>query len=284
MRIRISIQSGPARAAGATALLLGTLATVPAAAQRPVTIRERAAQAPTPGETAPGRGVIDGLVTDTLLNPLNSADVTVVGTGARVTTSENGRFRFLQVPAGQYLLVVRRIGYAPTSGIIEVPADDTLRLSYTLLRSTVLLDTVRVRETRVSMRMLEFEQRRRQGQGQFITQDDIERRGSLAATDFLRNVRGLEVSRITTQAFAGSLAISRREGGGVTDQGQQRYCVMQVLLDGIVLPQNFDLDLLPPPKQIAGIEVYTGPATIPPQFSGADRRCGVVAVWTRDGY
>ena len=58
----------------------------------------------------------------------------------------------------------------------------------------------------------------------------------------------------------------------------------QVVLDGIILPRNFDLDLLPPPKQIAGIEVYTGAATIPPQFGGPDRRCGVVAVWTRDGY
>jgi hypothetical protein len=282
---RARLRPGPGPLARlATAALLAALGAplATASAQRTTSIRDRAAA----GAEAPvhARGVIDGIVTDSLLSPLAGADVTVVGTGARVTTSESGRFRFLQVPAGQYLLVVRRIGYAPTSGIVEVTADDTLRLSYTLLRSTVLLDTVRVREQRVSMRMLEFEQRRRQGQGQFLTQEEIERRGSLAATDFLRNFRGVEVSRITTQAFAGSLALSRREGGGFTRDQQQAYCVMQVLLDGIVLPQNFDLDLLPPPKQIAGIEVYTGPATIPPQFSGADRRCGVIAVWTRDGY
>ena len=91
-----------------------------------------------------GMSVIDGIVTDTLLNPLGIADVSVVGTTARVVTGENGRFRMLQVPSGQYLLVVRRIGYAPTSGIIQVPESDTLRLAYTLVRSNNLLDTVRV--------------------------------------------------------------------------------------------------------------------------------------------
>ncbi len=229
-------------------------------------------------------GVIDGLVTDTLLRPLNSADVTVVGTGARVVTSENGRFRMLQVPPGQYLVVVRRIGYAPTSGVIEVPASDTMRLTYALMRSDNMLDTVRVKGERITMRMLDFERRRQQAQGQFITQAEIERRASLQTSDFLRYMRGVQVSQNTTQAFGGTQVFSRREGGGFDGSQQQQYCPMQVLLDGIILPSYFNLDLLPPPKQIAGIEVYSGAATIPPQFGGVDRRCGVVAVWTRDGY
>ena len=187
----------------------------------------------------------------------------MVGVGARVVTSENGRFRILQVPAGQYLIVVRRIGFAPTSGIIDVTTEDTLRLSYILARTTNLLDTIRVKETRISMRMTEFEARRRQGQGQFVTQDQIERRGSLQTADFMRAFRGVEVSKVTTQQFGGTQVYSRREGGGFTDQGQQQYCTMQVILDGIILPKNFDLELLPPPKQIAGIEAYTGAATIP---------------------
>ncbi len=274
---------GVAAAVGSVALAsIGTIAH----AQQRTTIRDRAAkeaEQPRP-TTLAGIGTIDGIVTDTLLTPLGSADVSVVGVGARVVTSESGRFRILQVPAGQYLLVVRRIGFAPTSGIIEVPANDTLRLSYILARTTNMLDTIRVRETRVSMRMVEFDQRRRQAQGQFVTQEEIERRGSLQTSDFMRAMRGVEVSKVTTQIFGGTQVYSRREGGGYTDQGQQRYCTMQVLLDGIVLPRNFDLDLLPPPKQIAGIEVYTGAATVPAQFGGADRRCGVVAVWTRDGY
>lgn len=277
----------PSRQLLTAAALLGITAVAlarPAYAQQKTSIRDRASQdaAKKPTSVA-GIGVIDGIVTDTLLRPLGSADVSVVGVGARVVTEESGRFRFLQVPAGQYLLVVRRIGFAPTSGIIDVPADDTLRLSYILARTTNLMDTVRIRETRVSLRMLEFDQRRIQGVGQFITQEQIERRGSRETSDFLRTLRGVDVSRITTQAFAGTVALSKREGGSVLGEGGGA-CSMQIVLDGIVLPRFFNLDLLPPPKQIAGIEVYSGAATVPPQFGGADRRCGMILVWTREGY
>ncbi len=253
-------------------------------AQQKTSIRDRVAQkSDKKPEPVAGIGVIDGAVTDTLLRPLGSADVSVVGVGSHVTTSESGRFRFLQVPAGQYLLVVRRIGFAPTSGIIEVPANDTLRLSYTLTRATNMMDTVRVRATRLTLRMAEFEQRRAAGIGQFITQEQIEKRGSRDASDFLRTLRGIDVSRITNTQFAGTIALSKREGGSVGGDGTGA-CAMQVILDGIILPRFFNLDLLPPPKQIAGIEVYSGAATVPPQFGGADRRCGMILVWTRDGY
>lgn len=224
-------------------------------------------------------GVIDGLVTDSLLNPMNVADVTVVRTGVRVTTGVNGRFLFLKVPAGQYLLVVRRIGYAPASGMVEVKAADTLRLTYALSRSIVAMDTIRVNQRRVSLRMLEFEARARVGFGQFMNQATIERRPSLQALDLLRQFRGIDVSRITSGAFAGTVALSRREGDAL-----KGGCPMQIVLDGIILPSSFNLELLPPPKQLAGIEVYSGAATVPPQFSGNDRRCGLIAVWTRDGY
>lgn len=272
-------------ALGPTLLAVVAAAAIPERlpAQVRTTVRDRVQQEQLPPRPA-AYSVIDGVVTDTLLQPISAADISVVGTGARVVTGENGRFRMLQVPSGQYLLVVRRIGYSPTSGIIEVPANDTVRLAYALTRSGSLLDTVRIRERRVSIRMLEFEKRRQQAVGQFVTQEEIERRGSMQVSDFLRNMRGLEVSRVTTQQFAGTQVYSRREGGGFTEQMQQNLCAMQVILDGIILPRNFNLDLLPPPKQVAGIEVYSGAATIPPQFGGPDRRCGVVAVWTREGY
>ena len=67
--------------------------------------------------------------------------------------------------------------------------------------------------------------------------------------------------------------------------GEGAYaCAMQVVIDGVPMPPRFPLELLPTPREIAGIEVYSGPATTPAQFSGLDRRCGLIAIWTRDGY
>lgn len=252
------------------------------AQQTAASVRDRAKQeedARNAEKAAQSFGMIDGMVSDTMLIPMHSAEVTVVGTRARVITGDNGRFQFQKVPPGQYLIVVRRIGYAPTSGMIEVSPKDTLRLSYTLARSIVAMDTIRVAERRVSLRMLEFEMRRKQGQGQFMTQEQIEKRNSLQAMDYLRQFSGINVSRITNSAFAGTIALSRREGGAL-----QGGCAMQVVLDGIPMPANFNLELLPPPKQISGIEVYSGASTVPAQFSGVDRRCGLIAFWTRDGY
>ncbi|MBA3917525.1 MAG: hypothetical protein C0516_02935 [Gemmatimonas sp.] len=234
--------------AGAAVMMLGLPLVLAAQQRTSVQDRARQEQAQNAVRDADRFSVIDGLVTDTLLNPLGSADVSVVGTGARVVTGENGRFRMMQVPPGQYLLVVRRVGFAPTSGIIDVPEKDTLRLSYTLLRSNYLLDTVRTQGRRVTMRMLDFEQRRQQGIGQFVTQEEIERRGSIQTSDFMRYMRGVQVAVNTTQAFGGTQVYSRREGGGFDGNQQQNYCPMQVLLDGIILPRYFNLDLLPPPK------------------------------------
>ena len=78
------------------------------------------------------------------------------------------------------------------------------------------------------------------------------------------------------------VAISKREGGSIFGDGAGA-CALQIVLDGIPMPPRFPLELLPTPKEIAGIEVYDGPATVPPQFNGLDRRCGMVLVWTKDG-
>jgi hypothetical protein len=63
----------------------------------------------------------------------------------------------------------------------------------------------------------------------------------------------------------------------------QAACFMTVLVDGVAMPAPFNLDLLPSPHDLAGIEVYAGPATIPPQYSGYNRGCGLILIWTKDG-
>jgi hypothetical protein len=60
-------------------------------------------------------------------------------------------------------------------------------------------------------------------------------------------------------------------------------CRTELFVDGVRLPERTTTDDLSPPKEIAGIEVYAGPATIPPQFAGGRSSCGVVLIWTRYG-
>jgi hypothetical protein len=223
-------------------------------------------------------GIVDGLVTDTSLAPLTGAEVSVLRTSVKVETGDNGRFRMLQVPPGQYLVIIRKIGFHPTSGVIDIRERDTLRLSYALEPIAQQLPGVQIVEERRSFRMMQFEDRRQAGFGQFMTGDEIAKHGGVYATELMRQFRGLTVS-VTA-------------GGG----GQMKYlllsttsgsinasCVPTIYVDDVMIADGAgNLDLLPSPRDMAGIEVYPGPATIPAQYftTGA---CGLVLIWTKDG-
>jgi len=262
------------RAVAAAALAAVVSASAAAQGERPTPV---AKSTPTPTSAS---SVIDGIVSDTNLTPLNAAFVSILGTPLRIGTGANGRFRITNVPRGQYLVIVKRVGYRPTSGVIEVPASDTVRLAYTLEPIAVTLATVTVTEKPFSMRMTEFLARKKLGIGQFMTQEQIEAKNTVYPTELFRMFTSVNVSPnrangVLTEYYA----LSHREGANP----QLGACPMQVYLDQIPLPTPFNLDLLPPPKDIAAIEVYSGPSTTPPQFAGYNRGCGVILVWTREG-
>ena len=229
-------------------------------------------------------GVIDGVVTDSSLVPLDGADITVLSTTLRIETGPSGHFRILEMPAGQYLLIVRHIGFHPVSGIIEVAAGDTLRLSYALERSMAMLDTTRVTgrrmiEHRMPMLIAEFEGRRRQGIGQFITEAEIARQGSVFATEVLRTLRGM---RIIRGDRGGWIALSTHVVGNLIDGGSGP-CYTEVFVDGVRMPVPANLDLLPSPKDMVGVELYDAMGTVPPEYSRYGVGCGVLLIWTRRG-
>lgn len=241
-------------------------------------------------------GTFDGLVTDTSLAPVADAEVTVLRTSVKVRTGSNGRFRFTGMPAGQYLIIVRRIGYHPTSEVVEVLANDTLRAAYALTRAPQVLDTVHVVTERRSLRVMEFEYRRKLGEGQFLTQDEINKHNSVYVSDLLRFFfHGVSIKAEGNSAGSGTrqYASSTRGYGGVTTLGSSSDpksqvivptgCFMQVIVDDVQMPTPFDLTLLPSTREIAGIELYTGPATIPVRYNGLDAHCGLILIWTKDG-
>ena len=185
---------------------------------------------------------------------------------------------------------------SPTSGVVQVQTNDTLRVSYLLERLPQGLDTVHVVTERRSFRMMEFEDRRKLGDGQFLTQDQIDKHNSAYVSDLIRFFfKGVTIKTAGNPAggATGEYANSTRGYGGVTTLGDPNNpstqvlvpvsCPMRVVVDDVLMPTPFDLTLLPSPREIAGIELYTGPATIPVRYNGLDARCGLIMIWTRDG-
>jgi hypothetical protein len=61
-------------------------------------------------------------------------------------------------------------------------------------------------------------------------------------------------------------------------------CVMRIAVNGFLKELDFAMNSIAP-SDIYGIEIYAGPADIPPKFSGADADsyCGLIVIWTQSG-
>ncbi len=218
-------------------------------------------------QARPNRGAIDGIVTDTVqFRPLGNATISIAGSNVRVVTGANGRFRMIDIPPGQYDLLALRLGYSPTSARVQMGDADTLRVSFSMQRVATALDTVAIKGNQLSWGLNEFEERRKLGEGQFMAQAEIEKRNVERVSDLLVMFRGIKVG----------------DGGSVSNRRGNGSCPPQVYLNGIKLGSN-NVNDATIPKELAGIEVYLGPATTPLQYKSTNGAgfCGVILLWTR---
>ncbi|MEP7002060.1 MAG: carboxypeptidase regulatory-like domain-containing protein [bacterium] len=112
-------------------------------------------------------GVIDGVVSDTSLAPIDRVTASLLATEVRVTTGTTGRFRITGIPAGRHILELRRLGYAPLVSMVTVTEGDTVRLSFIMEPLVTTLAPTVVTGERPSEKMREFDARRRAGFGRF---------------------------------------------------------------------------------------------------------------------
>lgn len=227
-------------------------------------------------------GVIDGLVTDSALAPLNGAAVTILQTTLRVETGESGRFRIVRIPAGSYLLTVRHLGFAPVASVVTVEPDDTLRLSFMLQPSIPVLDAAVARADQRASRLDGFDERRRHELGgRYITRAEIDAQSPVQTSDLMRRIMGLHMEDslgvLVPVSSRGLKIVHDPTGGLATAQ-----CVMRIAVNGFLREPDFAMNSIPP-TDIDGIEIYPGPADVPPEYNGAnaDSFCGLIIIWTR---
>lgn len=112
-----------------------------------------------------------------------------------------------------------------------------------------------------------FYRRLDQGEGTFITQEDIAEINPRTTSQILRRLPGFIVS----------------ESGHVSAPRSRRCTGVSYFIDGVHAEGSYLDTVLP--SSISGIEVYSGGATVPMQFRvyGQDATCGVVLIWMRDG-
>lgn len=211
--------------------------------------------------------------------PVADAIVRVAGVRAPVWTDASGRARIGQVPEGRRRVTIERAGFAVerlTIGFGSEPVEGEVELE--VLPVTLAPVEVVARQERDALRQRGFYTRLRQGQGSFVTREEIERMRPVQTIDIFRRMRGVRVA-MTPQ---GRPMLMTARGSGSLG----RDCVPLVYLDGALL--NTDSSRVDPgdviqPHHIEAIETYAGPATIPPELNITGSACGVVAIWSRFG-
>lgn len=218
--------------------------------------------------SAQGRGTIAGVVTDAETGrAVAEARVTIRGRKDPVSTDSSGRYRLPDLPPGTLILQVRKIGHADATRIVDVTAGGTTSVDVALATATTLGEVVvKERPPEGSQRFAEFEFRRRNGRGQYMGREEIEKSNAMNVPNLLRNLRGvrLECSGITC-------TVRMARSSGVD-------CPPEYWVDGRP-SQHFGP--LTPVSDLQGVEVYTGPAEAPAEFLSGNAACGIIALWTK---
>jgi len=217
---------------------------------------------------------VRGVVLDTARQPVAGARVKVSGSNVSAVTADNGSFNFLERAEGSHTLEVRALGFQPLEVEIQLRRDRESTLALTLERLGVSLERLVVEApANAESTLAEFERRRRSGvQGTFLRRDDVLRRAPIFLSDAIRGIGGVSVAPVGGR---GQQVLMR--------DFQGKLCVATVFLDGIPVAGGDDggsllLDELVEREEVAGVEVYSRGAVLPPEFQNASG-CGIVAVW-----
>lgn len=215
--------------------------------------------------------------------PIEGALIMDALTRASSVTTSTGTVSLVFLPEGGSLLRIQKVGYRPQTQMVEISPADTAPLTILLTSVTTTLPTVVTTDSArvyISPALRGFEERRKQHFGHFITEAELRKNDNRRMTALVRqfpNVRIIcpRTGRRLGECFA---ATNRQLSRHAILGGSP--CVIDLYIDGVRSTDD-DLEKLNV-NLFAGVEFYSGAATIPPQFNGTGSACGVIALWTRE--
>lgn len=247
------------------------------------------AQAPTPPTTTPSyRHRLLGVFDAQSGEPIEGAEVIDALNRVTALTTSTGTVSLVFLPDGGSMVQIKKVGYQPSTMVIEIAPADTIPITVVLNRLTQTaggpaqtLPTVVTRDTaprHISPGLQAFEERRRSGFGHFITEAELRKQDNRKMTNILRDLPGITMLCPKTgprkfECFAVS-------GRGKKYAVQGGACEINLYIDGVPVSDN-DLEKLNT-SEFAAVEFYSGGATIPVQYNLTGSSCGVILLWTRE--
>jgi hypothetical protein len=230
---------------------------------------------------------------------VKDAEVRLVEPKRSARTAWDGEARFSGLAPGRVHVQVRAIGFAPGDVDVQVSGDSSA-VHFELERSSVALDTVRVSETpRVRAQLTEFETRRKQNMGRFLT-DSMLRDDRTQSLQYLLAARfpGLKVQERGLMSMEPSgirgdnecPVLIYMDGFKITDVDRAKQNVAEPRLAGggrggsINQPATPKRDITPldeiRPDSLVGVEYYSR-TSAPVEYKPLGNYCKVILLWTR---
>lgn len=209
------------------------------------------------------------------------AQVHVAIRGVRVSTLTNGSGTFVieQVPTGQFVLEVRRLGFRAIDLPLSVGADTSIVIYMTPLPQRLAEIEVGGKRILIRAHMRPIYERADRNHGTLITASDIERVFPQDTKSMLQGIAGIHVETRTIRF----VRCSNPQGAASPFRGSppkvhvyvngSRHSVTGSSTEALAIIQSVH------PNDIELMEVYGGVTRIPAEF--LVDACAVVAIWTK---
>jgi hypothetical protein len=213
------------------------------------------------------------------------AEVSDHASGIKASADSSGAFVLPDVPVGERIIDVRRIGFGAQQFPITLVAGKNRNVALILPPIAQALPDVNVADRLAkparyanTRRYDEFYARRAQGFGTFLTREDIDARFKTNTPELLQGVPGMKVKRVGNDWKIQSLQCQMGLPALSNNSDPQTY--IRVFIDGMDVGDASELTTVNP-AQIEAMEIYKGPGELPAEARG--KGCAAIFIWTRDG-
>ena len=206
--------------------------------------------------------------------PLADAEVTLSDLNMSARTDWSGEARLPNVAPGQHKFEIKRTGYATMEVDLMVQGDSTGPV-FRLISSTVALEPVKVAGDPATSYLADFEKRRAQGQGKYLTADELQQKQNRSLVAVLAQAFGGLMSTPDPARPGHNILMSRRTRPRL--DRVDVHCGLDVYLDGSQFLD--DLDALHP-SELAGVEYYPIESA-PGEYRKLTDSCGVLLLWSK---
>lgn len=181
-----------------------------------------------------------------------------------------------RVVAGLAVLLLAAPAVARAQG--QPPRPDSARGRDTAQK----LPATTIKEAAENLPQAYLRRSRMKGTGKFLTARDIEQMHPPHTPQLLARVSGGDIRDIG----GGNVAIVGNRGTRMSMVGSvpSQLCIIGLALNDVRLPAGYDLKAIKP-EDIAAVEFYNGPSSIPLELGGtmqSDANCGLFVIWLKD--